>query len=80
MSSLPLISATASSPSPMRGFFIIGTVMMVGLVGSSILIADRREKKAAGEKPKMDPRMPAFIGLALIGTPIFLVALLGRIF
>ena len=64
----------------MRGLLIVGGVMLVGIVGSSLLLAERREKEAAGEKPRMDPRMPAFIVLAVVATPFFLVALFNRIF
>ncbi len=45
--------------------------MLVGIIGTSILLVDEKEKIAAGEDSRVDPRIPAFVIGSLISTLFF---------
>ena len=66
-----LMNLAVSATSPVRGLLIVGTVMLVGIIGTSMLLVDEKKKIAAGEDSRVDPRIPAFVILSLISTPVF---------
>jgi hypothetical protein len=65
------MNLAVSATSPVRGLLIVGTAMLVGIIGTSILLVDEEEKIASGEDSRVDPRIPAFVIGSLISTLFF---------
>ncbi len=78
MRSIQLILLSASDPPPVRGLLIVGTAMVVSILGLSLLLRGGGGTDAAGN-PKVDVRIPAFVIVALISTLLFFFLLFKRI-